>query len=252
MTWDGETSTTLKPRPDENSSCSHNKFCLDTSFKMKRRTTNEKRPDENSSCSHKFCLDKSFKMKHGTTNQKLFSFEESRGAMRNCEQFSETCQAQNNREQPEMRERCDTMHGPIIVVANSKPVQTRPRRIVHSLSMLACIAPGLSGDHDRTEETADPIPLCSRRGHCKDDGGCPENGDCSAHAASVTLKSSDPSEEISVRPLFMRRRWCSTGSISSLRGSNVSDKWYIVRNEEPDNYDGVMHAVFYDTYKSEE
>lgn len=69
----------------------------------------------------------------------------------------------------------------------------------------------------------------------------------------MSLKSSDPSEDVSVHPLFMRRLRSSADrdNVVGVRGDkrrNDLKKWYMVRNEEPNDYDGVMHAVFFDTY----
>lgn len=173
-------------------------------------------------------------MKRGTTCQKLFSIEEASREMQKYEQRSEAMQGRTDCGQRDISERYDTMHGPNLVVTNSKVDQKRPHRIAYNLSKLACISPRLSTLHNRAE-----------------DDSCPENGDNSGQAASMTPKSSDPSEDVPFRPLFMRRPWSSANSIVDdvvgVRGANQSDKWYVARNEEPDHHDGVMHAVFFDT-----
>lgn len=137
-------------------------------------------------------------------------------------------------------------------LANSKEFQRG--QTTSTWTKLWCVLSRWSG-----LQRSNPIPSLSQS-MFSNDISAPKNCDCSAPGVSVSLKSSNPSEDISVRPLFMRRlRSSSNRSITDdtvgVRGGrcrNDLKKWYMAQNEEPHDYDGVMHAVFFDTHDSKE
>lgn len=179
--------------------------------------------------------------------QKLFSFEEAFGESHGYEARSETFGAWKDCAQPYRDLNVDGTHVEHCERCFSTSKDFQPRRSTSNWSKLGCVVPRWPGVH-----SSNPTLSHSQRTLSNDTSG-PKYCDCGAPGVSMSLKSSDPSEDVSVHPLFMRRLRSSADrdNVVGVRGDkrrNDLKKWYMVRNEEPNDYDGVMHAVFFDTY----